>query len=230
MRTGPANLECDPRMNHSISPEQLLGQLHWRYPTKQFDSARRIEPQLWSALENALVLSPSTGGFQPWTFVVVDDLAKREKRVPASFGQSQVKDASHLVAFAAKQNFSEVEIDAHIQRTADLCGVTVESLAPFRDMLVDGIVKAMDQTALRAWAGRQIAIALGNLLTNAAMLGIDARPMDGFVPGQDDSILGLEKKGLRAFVICTLGYRSVSDAYAALPKVRFPKADVLVHI
>jgi len=217
-------------MNHSISPEQLLEQLQWRYATKQFDTGRKIEPQLWSALEDALVLSPSSGGLQPWTFVVVDDPVKREKLVPASFGQSKVKEASHLVVFAAKQNFGEADVDAHIQRTAELRGVTVESLAPFRDMLVGGIVKAMDQTALRAWAGRQVAIALGNLLTSAAMLGIDACPMEGFVPEQYDSILGLKEKGLSAVVICTLGYRSASDAYAALPKVRFPKTDVLVHI
>jgi nitroreductase len=217
-------------MNHSISPEQLLGQLHWRYATKQFDAARKIEPQLWLALEDALVLSPSSGGLQPWMFVVVDDPETREKLVPASFGQSQVKDASHLVVFAAKQNFSEADVDAHIQRTADLRGVTVESLAPFREMLVGGIVKAMDQNALRAWAGRQAGIALGNLLTSAAMLGIDACPMEGFVPAQYDSILGLEEKGLSAVAICTLGYRSASDAYAALPKVRFPKTDVLVHV
>jgi len=217
-------------MNHSISPEQLLEQLQGRYATKQFDTGRKIEPQLWSALEDALVLSPSSGGLQPWTFVVVDDPVKREKLVPASFGQSKVKEASHLVVFAAKQNFGEADVDAHIQRTAELRGVTVESLAPFRDMLVGGIVKAMDQTALRAWAGRQVAIALGNLLTSAAMLGIDACPMEGFVPEQYDSILGLKEKGLSAVVICTLGYRSASDAYAALPKVRFPKTDVLVHI
>jgi nitroreductase len=154
----------------------------------------------------------------------------REKLLPASFGQAQVKDASHLVVFAAKQNFSEADVDAHIQRTADLRGVTVESLAPFRDMLVGGIVKAMDPAALRAWAGRQVGIALGNLLTSAAMLGIDACPMEGFVPGQYDSILGLEEKGLSAVAICTLGYRSASDAYATLPKVRFPKAGVLIHV
>ncbi len=217
-------------MNRTISPEQLLGQLHWRYATKRFDPARKIEPQLWTALEDALVLSPSSGGLQPWTFVVVDDPVKREKLGPASFGQPQVKDASHLVVFAAKQNFSEADVDAHIQRTATLRGVTVESLTPFRNMLVGGIVKAMDPTALRAWAGRQVGIALGNLLTSAAMLGIDACPMEGFVPAQYDSILGLEEKGLSAVAICTLGYRSASDAYAALPKVRFPKADVLVHI
>ena len=217
-------------MNHSISPEQLLGQLHWRYATKQFDAARKIHPQLWSALEDALVLSPSSGGLQPWKFIVVDDPAIREKLVPVSFGQTKVKEASHLVVFAAKQNFGEADVDAHIQRTADLRGATVESLAPFRDMLVGGIVKAMDPTALRAWAGRQVGIALGNLLTSAAMLGVDACPMEGFVPAQYDSILGLEEKGLSAVAICTLGYRSASDAYAALPKVRFPKTDVLVHI
>jgi nitroreductase len=88
----------------------------------------------------------------------------------------------------------------------------------------------MDRTALNAWAGRQVTIALGNLLTSAALLGIDACPMEGFVPAQYDAILGLEKKRLSAVAICTLGYRSAKDAYASQPKVRYPKEAVLFHI
>jgi nitroreductase len=217
-------------MNDSISPEQLLGRLQWRYATKQFDATRKIAPRVWSALEDTLVLSPSSGGLQPWKFIVVEDPAMRERLLPASFGQPQVIDASHLVVFTAKQNLGVADVDAHIQRTAEIRGVTVESLAPFRNMLVGGIVEAMDQGALRAWAGRQVGIALGNLLTSAAMLGIDACPMEGFSPVEYNRILGLEEKGLSAIALCTLGYRSNADAYATLPKVRFPNADVLVHI
>ncbi len=108
--------------------------------------------------------------------------------------------------------------------------MTVESLAPFRDMLVGGLVKAQDQPGRQAWAARQATIALGNLLTSAALLGIDACPMEGFVPAQYDAILGLEEKGLASVAICALGYRATTDAYAALRKVRFPKETVLFHV
>lgn len=217
-------------MSNTISATQLLGQLNWRYATKQFDPARKISAADWAALEEALVLSPSSGGLQPWAFIVVNDPATREKLVSASFGQAQVKDASHLVVFAARTNFGEADVDSHLEQTAKVRGIPVESLAAFRGMLVGGIVNAMDDPARMAWAGRQAAIALGNLLTSAALLGIDACPMEGFVPAQYDEILGLKARGLAAVAICPLGYRAETDGYADLPKVRFPKEKVLLHV
>jgi nitroreductase len=108
--------------------------------------------------------------------------------------------------------------------------VSEESLKPFRDMMVGGIIQAKDEPTRAAWAARQVYIALGTLLTSAALLGIDACPMEGFDPAQYDTILGLDQKGLTASVIATLGYRAPTDAYAGLPKVRFPKEKVLLHV
>jgi nitroreductase len=213
-----------------ISPEQLLERLEWRYATKQFDVQRTIDDETWNALEEALHLAPSSGGLQPWTFVVVTDPAVREKLLPASYGQSQIKDASHLVVFTAKKNFAEADVDALIQKTADVRGIPLESLAAFRGMLVGGIVNAMDVAARQAWAARQTYLALGTLLTSAALLGVDACPMEGFAAAQYDSILGLDKKGLTTTVICALGYRSEKDQYAALAKVRFAKEKVFIHV
>jgi len=217
-------------MSHTISNTQLLEGLHWRYATKQFDAKRKISLENWATLEEALTLSPSSGGLQPWAFVVVTDPAVREKLLPAGFGQPQITDASHLVVFAAKTDYTEADVDAHIARTAEVRGVTVESLAPYRDMMVGGIVKSKDEAARKAWAARQVYIALGTLLTSAAMLGIDACPMEGFLPDQFDEILGLKEKGLTAAVIATVGYRADSDAYAGLPKVRFPKEQLFLRM
>lgn len=217
-------------MTNTISSRQLLDWLHWRYATKQFDANLKISGEDWAALEEVLVLSPSSGGLQPWAFVVVTDPAMREKLLPASFGQAQVTAASHLVVFAAKKNFGVADVDAHIAHTAEVRGVSIESLEPFRNMLVGGIVEAMDPAARQAWASRQACIALGNLLTSAALLGIDACPMEGFVPAQYDAILGLEEKELASVAICTLGYRAATDAYATLPKVRFPKEKVIIYV
>ena len=216
--------------NDAINPQHLLERLNWRYATKQFDPQRKISPQNWAALEEALLLSPSSGGLQPWKFIVVTDPEKRRQLLPASFGQPQIADASHLVVFAAMKEFGEAEVDAFIQRTSEVRGVPVKSLAPFRDMLVGGIVKAMAPSARQAWAARQTYIALGNLLTSAALIGIDACPMEGFVPAQYDSILGLEEKGLTTTVICALGHRAETDRYAHLPKVRFSSESVLIHV
>src|SRR5882762_7371916 len=217
-------------MNTTIQSKQLLEQLNWRYATKQFAPRRKISPQDWSALEEALVLSPSSAGLQPWRFFVINDPATRQKLLPASYGQPQVTDASHLVVFAARTNLSEADVDALMERTAKVRGISVESLATFRGMVVGGIINAMDKPTLQGWAGRQTFLALGNLLTSAALLGIDACPMEGFVPAQYDAILGLGNKGLSAVVICALGFRSEKDTFAALPKVRFLKEQVLFHI
>ena len=213
-----------------INSKQLLGQLNWRYATKQFDPNRKISDQDWATIEQALLLTPSSGGLQPWKFIVVTDPAVRAKLLPASYGQAQITDASHLVVFAAKKNFSEADVDAFIRHTAATRGVPVESLAAYRDMLVGGIVKSLDEPARDAWARNQAYIALGNLLTSAAVLGIDACPMEGFNRAQYDEILGLNKQGFASAVIATLGYRAASDQYAAAPKVRFPKEQVFAHV
>ena len=217
--------------NHNtITSEQLLDRLNWRYATKQFDPTRKINSQDWATLEDALLLTPSSGGLQPWKFIVVTDPAARARLLPASYGQPQITNASHLVVFAAKRNFSEADVDAFINHTAASRGVSVESLAPFRDILVGGIVKSMDEPARDAWARNQAYIALGNLLTSAALLGIDACPMEGFNRAQYDEILGLSKQGFATAVIATLGYRAASDQYATAPKARFPKEKVFAHV
>jgi nitroreductase len=138
-----------------ISQKQLLDQLNWRYATKQFDPNRKISAQDWATLEEALLLTPSSGGLQPWKFIVVTDPAVRAKLLPASYGQAQISDASHLVVFAGKKNFGEADVDAHIQHVADIQGVSVETLAPLRAMLVGGIVQSLDENARTAWARNQ---------------------------------------------------------------------------
>jgi nitroreductase len=217
-------------MTASIPASQLLGRLNWRYATKKFDLQRKIGAADWTALEDALVLTASSGGLQPWHFLVVDDPAVRQKLLPAAYGQVQVVEASHLVVFAGRRQMTEADVDKFINRTAAVRNIPAETLAGYRGLLVDGIVKAKDQPAQQAWAARQTYIALGNLLAAAALMGIDAGPMEGFDPAQFDAILGLEAKGLASSVICVLGYRSPTDAYASQAKVRYAKADVLTHI
>lgn len=215
---------------NTIKNEQLINQLNWRYATKQFDPQRKISPVNWAPLEEALVLSPSSFGLQPWKFIVVSDRATREKLVAASWGQRQIVDASHLVVFATKKNLGEADIVSYVNRTAEVRGLPREALAPFRDMMIGSIIKGMDASARTTWATRQAYIALGNFLTSAALLGIDACPMEGFEPEKYNEILGLDKQGLSAVVVATAGYRSAEDKYAALKKVRFPKEEVLLEV
>ncbi len=214
----------------TIPSSQLLDQLNWRYATKQFDPSLKISAEDWATIEEALLLSPSSGGLQPWKFIVITDPAVRAKLQPASYGQPQVVDASHLVVIAAKQNLSETEVDEYLHHVASVRSIPFESLAAYRGMLVGGIIKAKDDATRNEWARNQAYIALGNLLTSAALLGIDACPMEGFDRAQYDEILGLKAQGLASAVIAPLGYRSSSDQYASLAKVRLPKEKTFLHI
>lgn len=214
----------------SVPASELLDALRWRYATKAFDPNRKIPAETWSALEDSLVLSPSSFGLQPYRFVDVQDRATRETLRPHAWNQSQVVDASHLIVFAARTGLTEQEIDTHLARIAAVRGVAPESLAGYRGMMTGMLLSDGFKPLLPHWTARQAYIALGNLLTTAALLGIDTCPLEGFVPAEFDRILGLEESGYASVVACALGYRSAQDKYASVPKVRPPKQDIIFTI
>lgn len=211
-----------------LSKEQLLGALHWRYATKKYDPDRKIGEETWTALEDAVLLAPSSYGLQPYKALVIKDPGVRAKLRPAAWGQSQVTDASHLVVFAAHRDITEEFVDAYIRRVADVRGVSPEGLKDYRNMMVGNVVKGSGQA--QQWAQRQAYIGLGVLLESAAVLGVDATPMEGFDSAKFDEILGLPEKGLTATVMCALGYRSAEDSYAKYKKVRWAKENVVLHV
>ncbi len=213
----------------AISGESLLVQLNWRYATKKFDPAKQISPADWAVLEEALVLTASSYGLQPWKFIVITDQALKTKLRPASWNQVQVEDCSHLVVFTAKQDVAETDVDRFIARTAEVRGVTVESLAGFRGYMVGDLVRGPRHATIHEWAARQTYIAMGNLLTSAALLGIDACPFEGLEPAKYDEILGLKGTGFATVAACPLGYRAADDKYAGAPKVRFEAKDIIDH-
>jgi len=212
-------------MTH-LSPEDLLTQLQWRYATKQFDPDQIIPGDTWSAIEESLILTPSSFGLQPWHFVVIESQNLKEELLPHSWNQAQVTECSHFVVLAAKSRTADEEIDAWIDRMVEVRGGERDSLTGYRDMMA-GFLQRMDPAEQLQWSKLQTYIALGQLMTTASVLGIDACPMEGFLNTEYDRILGLSEKGLTASVACALGYRAEADKYAAAPKVRFPKKELL---
>lgn len=211
-----------------VSNEVVESQLSWRYATKVFDSTRTIPEADWKSVEHALVMTPSSFGLQPWKFFVVTDPAVKAVLKSASWNQSQIIDASHVVVFAIQKNLSAVEIDRYVARTAEVRGVTVESLVKFRQSMVNTLTNP--QFAINEWATRQVYIALGFFMAAAAMLGIDTCPIEGFQPEKYDDILGLGPLGYASAVVGAAGYRSPTDKYAEMPKVRFKTDDVIARI
>ena len=213
-----------------IDSDSLLSSLNWRYATKAFDPAKKISPADWSVLEKALVLTPSSFGLQPWKFVVITDQAVKDSLVPVSWGQRQVADASHVVVFSVKTDVTEADVSAYMESTATTRNIPVETLDGFKNIILGFVANPPFGLTVKDWCTRQAYIALGNLMTSAALLGIDTCPMEGFDPAKYDEILGLTKLGLRSVVTCPVGYRAASDKYAVLPKVRFPASEVVLHI
>ena len=213
-----------------VKPSELLRALEWRYATKVFDPAKKIPAETWQALERALVLTPTSYGLQPYQFLVINDPATRATLLPHSWGQKQVMDASHFVVFTAKTKMSEADVNKLIARISSVRGVPAESMTPYWNMMIGDVVKGPRGKIAHEWATRQTYIALGNLMTCAAVLGVDACPMEGFVPAEYDRILNLNASGYATVVACALGYRSPDDKYAKLAKVRYDTKDIIRQI
>ncbi|MFO1476303.1 MAG: NAD(P)H-dependent oxidoreductase [Verrucomicrobiota bacterium] len=214
----------------TTSTQNLVGALNWRYATKAFDPQRKIPADVWQTLVQALVLTPTSYGLQPYRFLVVSDPAKRQALLPHSWNQRQVVDASQYVVFAARTGVSESDVDRLIAKTSEVRQIPAAALSGYRDMMLGDLVKGPRSAIANHWAARQAYIALGNLLTSAALLGVDATPMEGFNPAEYDRILELNGTGYAAVVACALGYRSAEDKYAALPKVRYETSELVQTI
>jgi nitroreductase len=213
----------------TISPDQLLASLRWRYATKKFDPSRKIPAATWDALEESLVLTPSSFGLQPWKFLVIEDPGVRANLAKESWNQPQVTQASHYVVLTARTDLDSSDIDAWIARMAEVQNSETEALGPLKGM-IEGFAQAMSHETRHAWNVRQAYIALGQLMASAAVMGIDACPMEGISTAGYDQLLGLEGSGYATAVGCALGYRSADDKYANMPKARFDRAQVISRV
>lgn len=213
-----------------MNTKELLNALEWRYATKFFDATKKIPADTWQALEQALVLTPTSYGLQPYKFLVINNPAKRAELLPHSWGQKQVVDASHFVVFTARTEMTEADVDRFIKRTTDVRKLPDGAFNPYRDMMLGDVVNGPRGKIAHEWATRQTYIALGNLMTCAAVLGVDACPMEGLVPAEYDKVLNLNGSGYATVVACALGYRSAADKYASLAKVRYESSEVIQQI
>jgi len=201
--------------------------LEWRYATKQYDASKKLSTENLDILKESVRLAPTSFGLQAFTVIDVTNPELREKLKAASWGQSQITDASHLFVFTVPNDITDTDVDAFISHTAEVRGVSVESMAGYTGM-IKGSVNSRTPEQKAIWAAKQAYIALGFLLETAALLEVDATPMEGFDNGQYNEILGLTEKGLQAVVVCTLGYRSSEDTYAGLAKVRKSESDMFM--
>ena len=215
--------------NNKPNGETILEHLNWRYATKNYDTTRKISDADWETLEQSLILAPTSFGIQPYKFIVVTDQALKEKLKPAAWGQAQITDSSHLVVFAHKKTLTDADIEHYVDRIVEVRSVPRESLTEYENIMKNSAKQAVDGGYVETWNSRQAYIALGFLLETAALLKIDATPMEGFDAAQYNEILGLDDYS--AVVLCAVGYRNAeADWLANLPKVRFTKEELIQKI
>ena len=202
---------------------------NWRYATKKFDNQKKISPKDLNILLEAIRLSASSYGLQPYHFYVISDSKVREKLKPASWGQSQITDASHLIVFTHLTSFNENLVDDYIDLASRTRNIPKENLKDYGDFMKSKLLNLPEEIK-RAWTARQAYLALGNALQAAAELQIDACPMEGIEPEKYNEILGLHEKNLNAAVVLAIGYRSSEDQTQHYAKVRKSKETLFTQL
>ncbi len=202
---------------------ELLEQLHWRYATKKMDPTKAVPQEKVDRILEAVRLAPTSSGLQPFEVFVVTNPEVREKIKAIAWNQSQVTDGSHLLVFAAWDNYTADRINAMFDLTNEERGSTNEGWENYRNMLLSKYpVRSAEENFQHA--ARQAYIGLGLALAAAAMEEVDSTPMEGFDNQALDEILNLASKGLKSVAIMPLGYReSDKDWLANLKKVRMPR-------
>lgn len=212
-----------------VDNEILFAQMNWRYACKKFDPTMQIREADWNILAETLRLSASSYGLQPWKFIVVQNPELRSKLKDVSWGQSPVTDASHFIVLTYKEKMDENHIDKHIDNTAKVRGIEASQLEGYKKGMMGDLIKGPRSEVISWWAQRQCYIAMGSFLTTAALMEIDALPMEGLDPAAYDKILSLEGTGYKTVAAIACGYRAADDKFANAKKVRFDMKDVLAY-
>jgi len=197
----------------------LIQALEWRYAAKRMNGQKVPQEKIDKILE-ATRLSASSMGLQPYNILVVENLELREKIKAVANNQPQITESSLLLIFAAWDNITPAHIEDYINHTAEVRGVSLESLTGFKDALLNIAQKNTPEQNFQ-WAARQAYIAFGTAIAAAATEQVDATPMEGFNAAALDELLNLKEKGLRSVTLLPLGYRdAANDWLASQKKVR----------
>jgi len=206
----------------------IIENLNWRYATKKFNE-QSVSGEDLNAILEAINLSASSTGLQPYRIFVVENEQIRKELREGSFNP-QIAESSHLLVFAAFEKVTVEQIENYIANIASKRNIAEEALADFKAALVGGLLSRSDEENFQ-WSARQAYIGLGTALVAAAELKIDSTPMEGFNAEKLDSLLNLKEKGLRSVVILSLGYRDAeNDVFANLKKVRLALGDFITFI
>jgi nitroreductase len=212
-----------------MTTKTLADHLTWRYATKKMDPSRPVPQEKVDAIIESVRMAPTSSGLQPFELFVITNSDLRSKITEVAGGQAQITDGSHLLVFAAWDNYTEERIDEVVQMNVDARG-DLPMLHAYYDNLKANYL-SRDPQINYAHAARQAYIAVGFALVAAAEQEVDSTPMEGFDPDAVDVILGLRERGLRSVVLLPLGFRdSAGDWLLPMEKVRKPRDVMVTHL
>jgi len=208
---------------------ELLDTLNWRYAAKAMNGEKVAQEKIDNIIE-AISLSPTSSGLQPFEVIVITNQDLKEKIRPISWNQSVITDCSHLFVFAAWDTYTAERINKMFDLTNTVRGFENEGWENYRQMLL-GSYPQKDAEVNFNHAAKQAYIAFSQAIAAAAFQGIDSTPLEGFDADALDEILNLREKGLRSCVMLPVGYRDTdNDWLVNLKKVRKSKEDLVTII
>ena len=208
----------------------LISRLQWRYATKKMNPAKDVPQEKVERILEAARLAPTSSGLQPFEIIVVTNPAVRAQLQAKANDQAQITEGSHLLVFAAWDNYTAERINHMFDYTNAQRGGTNEGWDNYRKMLLN-LYPARDPQVNFEHAARQAYIGLGAALIAAAYEHVDSTPMEGFDPKSFDEILNLSARGLRSVAILPLGYREEGkDWLENLKKIRRPREEFIIEV
>ncbi len=207
----------------------IIKHLKWRYATKKFDTTQKLSKNQLHILKEAFNLTATSFGLQTISLVIVEDKTIRQALLPHAFNQQQVIDASHLLVICIQNNIHKTDVISHYNNIKNTRHTPEEILQPYQDNLIKTIENMTPQER-QQWSKNQAYIALGNLITVCATQGIDACPMEGFIPQKIDKLLALNKKNLQSVLLLPVGIREKTDLFSKLEKVRKPITETVIEL
>jgi nitroreductase/dihydropteridine reductase len=208
----------------------LLQMCQWRYATKKMDSTKAVPQDALDRILEAVRLAPTSSGLQPFEVIVITNAELRAKIKPIAWNQAQVVDGSHLLVFAAWDNYTAERINMVFDQTNAARGVTIEGWEKYRQLLLGKYVPRSAEENFQH-AARQAYIALSFAMIAAANEQIDCTPMEGFDPAALDALLDLPARDLKSVLMLPLGYRDAgNDWLVNLKKARRPREQLISEI
>lgn len=214
---------------HKFIEMNIINSLEWRYATKKFDPSKKLSNEQIDTLKKAFNLTPTSFGLQPLKLIVIQNKELQEKFVEHAYYQRQVADASHLLVLCIEDDTTVDDVNAYFDLEKKVRKIDEDVISDFRKQLVDMYTnKSLEDKQLSAVY--QTYIALGNLMTVCAIEGIDACPLEGFVPSKVDELLNLAELNLKSVLMLPVGFRAEDDVMNGMQKVRKPLNETIIEI